>query len=288
MSGDGVYDNSYDMLKDTYGSEEMVELINHLYRTIKRETEIGGTRVIGTYNAQEIKQLNSEDKQNEILTSQLLLNIKQPGGAGQVPPFEKIQPTQNYIMELFDTIKKIKTEYFDNAGYSADVSDVVQNSATATLFGSKKDFSTNKLKRDYLIEKMLKLIDMILIIEGKEVKEEVEGKTEREYAFLINENTGVSRTETINNVILLRDNGLLTLTEAIAEIRNISEEEAQEIVDKINSEQEAEQQKQQETFKMVNELQNENLAQEEQENPQNPNEVKKEVNNVATKPTSTS
>lgn len=67
LSGDGLNDSSYDRLRDTFGSENMVELINHLYRMIKRESEVGGTRVIGNFNAQELKNLSTQNKQNDFI-----------------------------------------------------------------------------------------------------------------------------------------------------------------------------------------------------------------------------
>ncbi len=98
------------------------------------------------------------------------------------------------------------------------------------------------MKRDQLTEVMLHIIDTVLMLAKKITSEDTAEK--RPYSFEIRENLNISETETINNEILKLDNGLATHPEALANIRGISEQEAESISKKIKEEQQQEQQDQ--------------------------------------------
>ncbi len=234
-------DNAYKVLADTYPVENLELLINHLYKTVSEETVLNQSKVIGYYDNQNISKLSEQGSRLKYLAKRLFFNVKTPSGTGNEPSFEKLQPVGGYIEELTNVIKKFKGQYYDGAGYSTQ-DDAQMDTATQTLYAKSKDVATTKMKRDQLTEVMLHLIDTILILAGKLKEEERDKK--RPYSFEIRENLNISETETINNEILKLDNGLATHAEALANIRGISEQEAESISKKIKEEQEAEQQKQ--------------------------------------------
>ncbi len=233
--GEGALDSSaYKKLSDDFAVANIPNLINHIYRQIERETVLNHTRVIGTFNSQEAAKLAEKSESIKYLVDNLLINVKSMGGQGQVPPFQLVAPTNGYITELIDTIKKLKAQYYDGAGYSTQ-DDTVIDTATQTLYAKTKDVETTKLKRDYITEKMNQLIEIIIKLEGGTLPETSEDRT---FSFEINENLNVSEVETTALVIQQLQAGLITKAEAIAKLRGIKEKDADPIVKKIDKEQE--------------------------------------------------
>ncbi len=226
-------DYAYEMLADAYPVRQMEELINHVYRTLAEETILNQSKVIGYYDNQNISKLSSESSRLKYLTKRLFFNVKSPGGDGREPSFEKIQPVSGYIKELTETAKMLKGQYYDGAGYSTQ-DDAAIDTATQTLYAKSKDVATTKLKRDNLTEIMLRIIDCILIYADQW---QTDNQDNRPYSFEIRENLNISEVETVNNEIIKLDAGLETLAEAIANIRGISEQEAEAIAKKIKEEQ---------------------------------------------------
>ncbi len=227
---------NYEELSDDHAVKTLPQLINHLYRQIFIESTISGTKIIGDFNPQEVKKLSDKDNRFNFITSNVLFNVKQIGGNAQTPLFDKIEPTRGYITELTDTIKKLKAQYYDGAGYSTQ-DDTVLDTATQTLYAKSKDVETTKLKRDYLIEKLNKLIDIILLQENQV---EIETEKDRNFSFSINENLNVSEVETTALVVQQLQAGLITRSEGIAKLRGINEKDADDIVNKINKERDLE------------------------------------------------
>ncbi len=234
-------DGAYEVLADAYPVQSLELLINHLYKTVSEETVLNQSKVIGYYDNQNISKLSEQGSRLKYLAKRLFFNVKTPSGTGNEPSFEKLQPVGGYIEELTNVIKKFKAQYYDGAGYSTQ-DDSQLDTATQTLYAKSKDVATTKMKRDQLTEVMLHIIDTVLMLAGKITREDTAEK--RPYSFEIRENLNISETETINNEILKLDNGLATHPEALANIRGISEQEAESISKKIKEEQQQEQQDQ--------------------------------------------
>ncbi len=234
-------DGAYEVLADAYPVQSLELLINHLYKTVSEETVLNQSKVIGYYDNQNISKLSEQGSRLKYLAKRLFFNVKTPSGTGNEPSFEKLQPVGGYIEELTNVIKKFKAQYYDGAGYSTQ-DDSQLDTATQTLYAKSKDVATTKMKRDQLTEVMLHIIDTVLMLAKKITSEDTAEK--RPYSFEIRENLNISETETINNEILKLDNGLATHPEALANIRGISEQEAESISKKIKEEQQQEQQDQ--------------------------------------------
>ncbi len=227
---------NYEEVSDDFPVKHIPLLINHLYRQIFIESTISGTKIIGDFNAQEVKKLSNKDARFNFIAANSLFNVKEIGGDAKTPLFDKIEPSRGYITELSEVIKKLKGQYFDGSGYSTQ-DDTVIDTATQTLYAKSKDVETTKLKRDYLIEKLNKLIDIILLQhEGIEV----ESEKDRNFSFAINENLNVSEMETTTLIVQQLQAGLITKAEGIAKLRGINEKEADDIVNKINQERDLE------------------------------------------------
>ncbi len=231
--GEGALDSSaYKKLADDFAVANIPNLINHIYRQIERETVLNHTRVVGTFNSQEAAKMAEKSSSHQYLSDNLLINVKSMGGQGQIPPFQLVAPTNGYITELIDTVKKLKAQYYDGAGYSTQ-DDTVIDTATQTLYAKTKDVETTKLKRDNITEKVNQMIEIILKLEGSEIPETVEDRT---FSFEINENLNVSEVETTTLVVQQLQSGLITKAEAIAKLRGIKEKDAEPIVKKIDQE----------------------------------------------------
>lgn len=236
--------NEFIRLADNYAGRNMPYSINNLMRNKFKEAILNKTKIIGNFTPAEWESIKSQNSEIASLIGEFIIKTQNLGKDGQAAKIETMQGNPQFAS--YDNSIDFEMGLVCNlAGYSYNAKDAMGDSATFTLYANSLDFLTTKHKRDWMQEQVMQMFDKVLVAKGLLNAEDL--NKERDYQYIINENNIVSERESIELGATLKNEGLATLREVIAKIRNIdNDEQLDEIVKEIKDDQRMQMQEQQE------------------------------------------
>ena len=221
-----MYSQYYIINADDFAVRHIPSIINHIYRQLWKEVIFNKTRIFGSFSQAQQNKLISGNSELSTYTSDFLTLTEDSGEATQKVDILQGDPKiDNYM----NGITRLTDEYIKGCLYSPQNDSEVQQTQAETLFTKSKDIETTKYKRERYTELLYDILDDIFTYEGFMEK----GTKDRPYSISINENIVYNEIQLTNLLAQAIDNDLMSHTEAIAKLRGVEPDSANEIFKKI-------------------------------------------------------
>lgn len=208
--------------------------------TIKYELKANRTRIFGSMSQQELARYrqNTLNGQMQLNNAQLVEDLFKtcwiqsdmglPGENSKSIEIMKGEPTVASYMQMLDWIID---SYFKGCGYSGDSQGSKQQTAFELTVQQSDDVETTRVKRTLRQSQYKRMFDKIFIMLG----ESQENIDQELYSFEIKENIIVDRDKELERQRMLLQLQLTTRARAIKDLYGVSSDEAEKIIEEINS-----------------------------------------------------
>jgi hypothetical protein len=216
---------------DDYPVKDLPRMINLIYKQMLTEIIINKTRVFGSFD-QKDKINIANSSQMKLFVSDFLIEAPMTAeGKKSVEVITSAPKVQEYINAIEHTI----SAYFNGSAYSWNVSggdaEIAKGTATGANFIKGKDTETTDTKRQLLTTSLYELMDKVLTILGF-----MSENAKRDYVIEVMENNSSNNPALVENTIAQVNAKLMSHSEAIAKLRGIPMNEAEEVLENIEEE----------------------------------------------------
>ena len=221
---------------DGYKGKDIQEMANQTLSQLWYELGTNRTRLFGSMSEEKFAELVKSGAVNELVMQDMLINVPSRNSQGEeanalVPIMG--DPKLDVYWKAYNSAKD---EYFKLAGYSPLGDGNTEKTATENLLMKTGDYQTTKKKRNLRYEEIYSLFEMIMKIDAKWGFGDIYGDIEEDFSFEIMENKVMDSLNEITNINMMVENRYMSRVEAISQLRGISKDEAQAVLDEINKE----------------------------------------------------